>query len=226
MKKILLLAAVALAILLAWTRVNDEVPNQVNAPPQAQPSFDKGKLPTDKPDSLWVVINKTRPLQPLQFEPEDLVEIENGQTLRKEAAEALERLKSEAKKEDHEIEVISGFRSFDTQKTVYSREVAAYGQLQAETQSARPGYSEHQTGLAVDVGSEGCNLDDCFGNTKEGKWVAKNAHVYGFIVRYVSGKEDITGYKPEPWHLRYIGTELAVEMHTQNIQTLEEFFEL
>ena len=85
---------------------------------------------------------------------------------------------------------------------------------------------EHQTGWAVDVGGGGCHIDNCFGATAEGKWVAAHVHEYGFIIRYTAEKQAITGYRAEPWHIRYIGTELSTELHKQNITTLEEFFNL
>jgi D-alanyl-D-alanine carboxypeptidase len=102
------------------------------------------------------------------------------------------------------------------------------GQAEADRTSARPGYSEHQTGLAFDVEVSGgkCHLEKCLGETPDGKWVAANAYKYGFIVRYPEGKENVTGYDYEPWHLRYVGTDLASEMHTKSVQTLEEFFNI
>jgi D-alanyl-D-alanine carboxypeptidase len=203
----------------------DEKKNQKQSAESQTESFDKSQFPTDKPDSIWVVVNKQRPLDPLDFEPGDLVAAGN-QRLRREAAAALQTMRDKAAEENLPLLVISGYRSYGTQQSVYAREVANYGQETADMQSARPGHSEHQTGLAVDVGGGGCGIEDCFGETAEGKWVAAHAHEYGFIVRYVPGKEDITGYKPEPWHIRYVGKELAAEMKRQNIQTLEEFFQL
>jgi len=124
------------------------------------------------------------------------------------------------------IGALSGYRSYSTQVTVYNNEVANYGQAVADSESAKPGTSEHQTGLAVDVGGGGCGIEDCFGTTAEGKWLAANAYNYGFIVRYTAAKQSITGYRAEPWHIRYIGSELSQEMHKENITTLEEFFSL
>ena len=114
------------------------------------------------------------------------------------------------------------------QVSVYNNEVKTYGQATADKQSARPGYSEHQTGLAVDLepASRQCEVQDCFASTIEGKWLAVNAYLHGFIMRYPPGKEAVTGYKQESWHFRYIGKELAAEMKQQNITTLEEFFGL
>jgi zinc D-Ala-D-Ala carboxypeptidase len=146
--------------------------------------------------------------------------------MRKEAATALTDMIAAAQAESLTISPLSGYRSYNTQVSVYNNEVKRYGQSVADTQSARPGTSEHQTGLAIDVGGGGCGIEDCFGNTPNGKWVAANAYKYGFIIRYTPGKESVTGYRPEPWHIRYIGTELATEMRQKGAQTLEEFFEL
>jgi len=188
--------------------------------------FDKSRYPLDQPNSIWIVVNKNRSFNPLDYAPADLVNVGGGQRIRQEAATALQQMFSAALGEGRQLQALSGYRSYATQKTVYAREVATNGQAIADTQSAKPGYSEHQTGLAIDVGGGGCGIQDCFGNTAEGKWVAAHAHEYGYIVRYVSGKESITGYRPEPWHIRYVGRELAAEMKKQNIQTLEEFFGL
>lgn len=195
--------------------------------PEAQePVFDKNKLSLDDPASIWVVVNKQRPLSPKTYAPTDLVSVGGGQQLRKEAAAGFAALVATANAEGLTINPLSGYRSYNTQVTVYNSEVKRYGQAVADTQSARPGTSEHQTGLGIDVGGGGCGIEDCFGDTAEGKWVAANAHKYGFIVRYVSGKEAVTGYRSEPWHIRYIGVELATEMYEKGVQTLEEFFGL
>ncbi len=114
---------------------------------------------------------------------------------------------------------LSGFRSYTTQKNLYDRYVAADGKAEADTYSARPGHSEHQTGLALDVNS----LDDSFANTAEGRWLANNAHKYGFIIRYPKGKTDKTGYIYEPWHIRYVGVEKATKIYNSGL-SLEEYY--
>jgi zinc D-Ala-D-Ala carboxypeptidase len=194
--------------------------------PEPEPSFDKSKYPLDNPESIWTIINKNRPLSPLTYAPSDLVSVGGGQQLRSEAASALTDMFEAAAAEGLYLESLSGYRSYNTQVSVYNREVATFGQIVADTQSAKPGFSEHQTGLAIDVGGGGCGIEDCFAETAEGKWVAANAHKYGFIIRYPEDKDSVTGYRYEPWHLRYVGVELATEMHNKNIQTLEEFFSL
>lgn len=194
--------------------------------PHVKPEFDKKKNPTNEAASIWVVANKSRPLSPIDYAPNDLVDTGNGQLMRQEAAAALQEMIKAAAADGLSIQPLSGYRSYQTQQTVYSREVATYGQAVADTQSAKPGHSEHQTGLSMDVGGGGCGIEDCFGNTTEGKWVAANAYTYGFIIRYPEGKQSITGYRYEPWHVRYVGKELATEMKRANIATLEEFFNL
>lgn len=190
------------------------------------PSFDKSKYSHDDASSIWVVVNKQRPLSPKAFAPTDLVSVGGGQQMRAEPATELKKMIADAKLEGLTINPLSGYRSYYTQVSVYNREVQQNGQAVADTQSARPGTSEHQTGLAVDVGGGGCGIEDCFGNTTAGKWVAANAHKYGFIIRYTADKQQVTGYRAEPWHLRYIGTELSAEMQKQGVKTLEEFFDL
>ncbi len=191
-----------------------------------QPTFNKNLHSLDDPASIWVVVNKTRPLQPKDYTPSDLVGVGNGQQMRAEPAKALQTMIQDAKTQGLNIRPLSGYRSYTTQVSVYNNEVRTYGQAVADTQSARPGTSEHQTGLAIDIGGGGCGIEDCFGNTAEGKWVAANAYKYGFIIRYTPDKDHITGYRYEPWHIRYVGVELATEMHTNGMQTLEEFFGL
>lgn len=186
--------------------------------------FNKKKYSVHDPKSPWVIANKSRALNPLDYSPSDLIEVGNGQLLRKEAATAFGKLLAAAQKTDLAILPLSGYRSYQTQVAVYNNEVARYGQSTADSQSARPGHSEHQTGLAIDVGGGGCGIEDCFGDTAEGKWLATNAYKYGFIVRYVPGKESITGYRAEPWHIRYVGTELSQELKRTDTHTLEEFF--
>lgn len=188
-------------------------------------SFDKTTYSTDDPNSIWVVSNKKRPLSPINYAPTDLVSV-GSQRLRTEAATNLQQLLTAAKNEGLTINPLSGYRSYTTQQSVYANEVRTYGQTTADTQSARPGTSEHQTGLAIDLGGGGCGIEDCFGDTTEGKWLADNAYKFGFIIRYPEGKQSITGYRYEPWHVRYVGVALATEMTTQGILTLEEFFNL
>ncbi len=204
---------------------------------QAAPQFDKTRLSLSDPASIWVIANKQRPLSPKQYAPVDLrapnIPLRRGAAdpemqIRDEAATALEKLVAAANIEDSNLMLASGYRSYEVQSTVYNSEVRGYGQAVADQESARPGHSEHQTGLALDLEptSRKCEIADCFADTPEGKWLAANAYTYGFIIRYTPDKVAVTGYKYEPWHIRYIGTDLAAEMHRQNVKTLEEFFGL
>lgn len=199
--------------------------------------FNKTEHSIDEPSSIWVVVNKRRPLQPAGYTPSDLVAPNvplrlNGEEpemqLRKEAAEALEALVAAAKKDNLQLMVASAYRPYAFQQNLYNRYVTQQGQAAADTQSARPGHSEHQTGLAVDLEptSQKCEVETCFAETPEGKWVAKNAYMYGFILRYQEGKDDETGYMYEPWHLRYVGKTLSTELHRIGNPTLEQFFNL
>lgn len=117
----------------------------------------------------------------------------------------------------------SGFRSYETQAQVYQNYVQAHGQAEADRFAARPGYSEHQTGLAFDVlNGAGGLLGSSQADTAATEWLAQHAHEYGFIVRYLPGKEDVTGYMSEPWHIRYVGQE-ATKIY-QSGKTLEEYY--
>lgn len=128
------------------------------------------------------------------------------------------KLSSAAAQEGLNIYLSSGFRSYDYQAQIYNNYCARDGQAAADTYSARPGYSEHQTGLCIDVNT----IDDAFGYTQEASWLAEHAHEYGFIIRYPQGKESYTGYKYEPWHIRYVGSKLATKLHKSG-QCLEEY---
>ena len=130
---------------------------------------------------------------------------------------AFNKLVSAASADGHTITNISGFRSYATQQRVYNNWVNTYGTAGADRISARPGHSEHQSGMAIDVNS----LDESFGQTATGKWLAANAHKYGFIIRYPQGKEHITGYSYEPWHIRYVG-DIAEDIYNSGL-TLEEY---
>ena len=146
----------------------------------------------------------------------------------KEARAAFEEMAAEALLSDYELVAFSTYRSFDYQRQLYERYVNNDGQEEADRYSARPGYSEHQTGLAFDIGEKHFEQHFArvsFGETEAGKWLAANAHKYGFILRYPEGKEKITGYMYEPWHFRYVGKELASKIYEANT-TLEEYFDL
>lgn len=134
------------------------------------------------------------------------------------AYQALLKLQQGARWAGYSMPMMSGFRSFETQDELYNDYAQVDGAEVADTYSAWPGHSEHQTGLAFDVGW--VNLQ--FANTGAGKWLANHAHEYGFIIRYPQGKEDITGYQYEPWHIRYLGVDLATEVYESGL-CLEEY---
>lgn len=199
--------------------------------------FDKKQLSLTDPSSVWVIANKQSPLSPIDYAPTDLVVPDvniranssaEEKELRKVASQALEKMFEAAKKDGLPLIMASGYRSYSLQTSVYNRYVKTEGQASADSQSARPGYSEHQTGLAVDVGGANrvCEIQDCFANTKESKWIADNAHKFGYIIRYQKDTRAIVGYIYEPWHLRYVGEALAGELHDQNNPPLETFFDL
>jgi D-alanyl-D-alanine carboxypeptidase len=144
------------------------------------------------------------------------------------AVPALEQLAAAAKHDGLDLIVASAYRSYQAQVSVYNAEVSRNGQQAADRESARPGHSEHQTGLAIDIGaaSRKCEVQACFADMPEGQWVAANAYKYGFIIRYAQTTEAITGYTYEPWHLRFVGKELATELHAHDNPPLEIFFGL
>lgn len=191
-----------------------------------------GSLPViTNATSELLVVNKERQL-PVGYKPNDLVKPKvpfsfNGEDekmyLRKVAAEALEELFYAAAEENIHLFAVSGFRSYERQDFLYHYYVSTIGEEEAARASAYPGTSEHQTGLAMDISSasNGFRLTKEFGETAEGKWVAENAHRFGYIIRYPEDKEEITGYKYEPWHLRYVGKDAAAYIKNKGL-TLEE----
>lgn len=199
------------------------------------PGFDKNKYSTSEPNSLWTIVNKSRPL-PSGYIPSDLIvpsvrlrlsSAEQQMKIRAVVKSDLEAMFAAASKDGVTLVFGSGYRSYALQKQFYDSYVARDGQAAADRYSARPGTSEHQTGLSFDATSlsQKCHLEICFEDTPEGKWLAANAHLYGFTLRYKQDKENVTGYQYEPWHFRYVGRELATELQKTN-QTLEELFEL
>ena len=181
----------------------------------------------DSASSLQVVVNKHRQLNPAAYVPGQLVRVQ-GERLRSQAADAYKQFAKAAKAAGVNVMPISGYRSFSEQASLYDSYVRQYGQATADTLAARPGYSEHQTGLAMDIGNASgtCALQACFANTPAGRWAAEHGWEYGFIIRYPAGAEATTGYTYEPWHLRYIGPALALDMKNAGIAALEDYFGL
>ncbi|MFW5999757.1 MAG: M15 family metallopeptidase [Halanaerobiaceae bacterium] len=179
-----------------------------------------------------ILVNKTNSLE-ADYVPKDLVypdipfintEMKSRMKMRKRAARAIEDLFAEAREEGIELMGVSAYRSFWRQNDIYFAKVVREGQEKADMFSARPGHSEHQTGLAIDLSGPGVDytLSQKFALTKEGSWLQENADDFGFVIRYPRGKEEITGFQYEPWHLRYVGQEHARTITEYNL-TLEEY---
>ena len=200
--------------------------------PSPSATFDKLAHPLDDPTSIWLVVNKTFPLVPKDWVPTDLTSMPgipegSDQQMRAEAAGALTTLYQAANAAGAGFRVSTAYRSYSFQKALYDPRARTRGVAVADTTTARPGFSEHQTGLAVDIyTTDACHLDQCFGATAAGKYVAEHAWEFGFVIRYPEGKEGVTGYIWEPWHLRYVGKDLSAAMHESGVTTLEEFFGL
>lgn len=156
-----------------------------------------------------LIVNKTYSL-PENYNPDGLTF---------ECEWAFGKMQKAAASKGLSIYISSGFRSFASQKSIYNRYVSRDGRAAADTYSARPGHSEHQTGLSIDLNT----ITQGFSNTAEGKWVAEHCHEYGFILRYPKGKSHITGYCFEPWHLRYVGVETATKIANSGL-CLEEYY--
>lgn len=155
------------------------------------------------------IVNKTYSL-PSSFAPDGLLS---------ECKAAFNKLQTAAAEKGLSVYISSGYRSFAKQESIYNRYVSRDGKELADTYSARPGHSEHQTGLAIDLNT----ISKSFADTPEGKWVAAHCHEYGFIIRYPKGKSDITGYMYEPWHIRYVGKEIAEKIYDSGL-CLEEYY--
>lgn len=200
-----------------------EDPEETAGPDEAVPDD------VDSPDSTTVIVNKLRAL-PADYTPDDLVELstnftEGNQQLREEAADAAEDMFVAAQEDDFELQAISSFRSYDYQQELYEGYLEQYGNDNTEGMSARPGHSEHQTGLALDIDSDDGQhaLQTSFGQTDAGQWLAEHAHEYGFVIRYPEDEQDVTGFQYEPWHLRYFGEQFATRIFENSGVAEEEF---
>lgn len=203
--------------------------------PTPEPTPEPAPAPVydlDSPSSITVVVNKQRPMNPIDWAPDDLVMPEGipnvwGHPIRAEAAAALQQMYAAASDAGVPFTITSGYREYWLQKEIYDGLVAQGGVEFADRDTARPGYSEHQTGLTVDLyGNEGCQLAACFGETATGMWLRDNAYRFGYILRYHDGQQATVGYTYEPWHFRYVGVDVATAMHDQGVLNLEDFFGL
>ncbi|MGB3023517.1 MAG: M15 family metallopeptidase [Candidatus Saccharimonadales bacterium] len=190
----------------------------------------------DDPSSLWVVISKEHPISKPDYRPRDLAIAPTSvatntaksideQSMRQTIFEPTVSLFADAKKAGHDIMIASGFRSYELQRSYFDNYSRVSGEEAANKYSARPGQSEHQTGIAFDISlsSRECYLETCFGETSAGRWLAAHAHEYGFILRYPDDKTEITQYQYEPWHFRYVGKDLAGALTTSGL-TLDEAY--
>lgn len=185
------------------------------------------------PESITVMVNKELSL-PSDYIPADLVVpnvtfsiqyYDEKKLMREEAARALEKLFLAASQKGLYFNAVSGYRSYDRQYDIFTNNIKTQGLKHTLAYSAIPGYSEHQTGLSMDVSTKSVNnrLDESFAETPEGIWLKDNAHLYGYIIRYAEDKPDITGYSYEPWHIRYVGKALALYLYENNL-SLEEYY--
>ncbi len=183
------------------------------------------------PDSLWAIVSKTHPISK-DYIPESLT-IPNVETrtdksndersVRADITQSVVDMFAAAKTDGYELMVGSGYRSAALQSVYFNSLANSIGDEAANQSVARPGESEHQTGLAIDIStiSYECYLDNCFAYTSGGQWLAKNSYKYGFILRYPEDKTDITGYRYESWHFRYVGIDLATALYQSGL-TLDE----
>lgn len=235
MKKLLLAIVIVVICLTAYMVFQNQHSDNSNSSRylKGQHSFSLKKA-----DSPWLIVNKDTPINPKDYAPVNLeiptVPIRSNITDDEKkvsylVSPALNNLVAAAREQGITLDLQSGYRSYGAQQKLYENYLAQDTQSNIDSYSAKPGYSEHQTGLAVDLGgasSPGCNVKPCFAVTPESKWLTDNVHNYGFIFRYPEGKQKITGYEYEPWHLRYVGIYLATKMKTKGIATLEEYFKL
>lgn len=242
MKRIFVSLTIIIIGLSAWrvqqhqhTQKSTKTSSQVSSTASSVQNFNKSQFSVNTPGSPWWIVNKTRPL-PSGYTPKNLVvptvklRLGSGsEQMHVDAtvAPAIQKLFDAAKANGTPLLLASGYRSEGYQRQLYEGYVKNDGQVAADKYSARPGTSEHQTGFAFDIcpDTSDCQLVQSFGDTDTGKWVASHAHEFGFIVRYQKGKDAVTGYEYEPWHLRYVGVPLASELFKTN-QTMEEFFNI
>lgn len=207
---------------------NDDIAEEEIPDDEEQPPIQPDEILD--PNNLVILVNKEYSIG--EHVPGDLKTVEvptvlenpEIRQLKEPAADALKEMFDAAEEEGIILHARSGYRSYQTQVQLFNSNVEKHGEEAASQFSSRPGHSEHQTGLAMDVTSESVNyqLVEAFGETEEGIWLQENAHLFGFIIRYPEGKSDITGYVYEPWHLRYLGNDLATLVYESGL-SYEEF---
>jgi LAS superfamily LD-carboxypeptidase LdcB len=218
-----------------------EAPSEETAEPTEEPTAEQNtaaepasSLSSEFTDtsSLLILANKKNRL-PEGYVPADLVDAgipcTNGSAvMRAPAAAALQQMYNAAAADGVSLAISSAYRSESYQSSLYNNYVSMYGEAGADAISSRPGYSDHQTGLAADFVEGGdADFNESFENTVSGKWLASHAHLYGFIMRYPQGKESITGYNYEPWHFRYVGIDSASAIYSAGAdETFEEYYQV
>ncbi len=182
--------------------------------------------PAKKEDGNFILVNKYSYVDK-NYTPDNLVELDSsckisGKSVKlvKEAADAFKELHDAAKALEYNIIGMSGYRSYAYQENLYNKYLKTDTQEKVDTYSARPGYSEHHTGLALDVQTDTVSFSN-FGQTKEYEWLLDNAHLYGFVIHYTAENQWITGYMPEEWHIRYLGVEAATYIYDYNLSVDE-----
>lgn len=183
---------------------------------------------TDTSKDILMLVNKYNYLSK-DFAPQNIVEVKNwycygDASLREDAYDAFIEMFNAAKKDDVTLIINSGYRDYQDQDDTYQEFYDIYGKNEVDKLAAKPGYSEHQTGLSMDITSYDETADTDFEDTAEFKWLQQNAYKYGFILRYPKGKEKITGYAYEAWHYRYVGLEAASKINELDI-TFDEYYE-
>jgi len=225
---------IALVVFYIAGRIHNE--HEKNASNLAKTSINKQRYSINNPTSIWVVVNKQRPLSTIGFVPSTLItpsvsinRISNilPTSLQPIAAQAIDSMFMSAKTNNIYLALTSAYVPYTFQQGVYDGYLATQGQAAADANTIRPGYDESQVGLSADLAAANkkCVNQICFSTTPEGKWLIANAYKFGFTLRYPSGKQNITGFNYEPWHYRYVGIDLATQLNTNN-QTLEQFFNL
>ncbi|NPD03480.1 M15 family metallopeptidase [Nocardioides sp. zg-1308] len=196
--------------------------------PLRQPDpFDLTRHSIDDPRSPWVVVNQRRPLRPATHRPE--LAVVEGYLVHPRVVRPLAALLGAGRRAALDLRVMSAYRSHGRQAQLYAGAVAARGAERAARTTAPAGHSEHQTGLAVDLGraSTGeCNVQACFARTREARWLRRHAHRFGFVLRYPARGQRMTGYAHESWHFRHVGRPLATHLRRERIPTLEDAFGL
>ena len=231
---LLIIAIIILAICLYNAQKEKSMVQAPTVSIEDEDQQGKGELAKDilGNEEMLILANKQNELEN-DFKPTDLERVkyfapgrdDAARFMRSQAAKSMNQMLEAAKAEGYEIVITTAYRSYNLQKIIFDNNVKKSGSVEiANKTSAKPGQSEHQTGLAADLSSKNLDyeLTAEFGDTDEGKWISENAWEYGFILRYPKDKEEITGYSYEPWHVRYVGNDFAKFIYDNQL-TLEEF---